>query len=88
MTATLGPFIQAEDAVVRQRHLPRRRHVAPADPPDVRDGVMGGTTRAGRDQCRWPTSDGGSDELHSSFAGPNDSCHGAPMTSLQLPSER
>src|SRR5262245_29600920 len=48
MAAELWPCIQAEDAVVRQRHLARQRPLAPADPPDVRDGVMRGATRAGR----------------------------------------
>jgi hypothetical protein len=41
LTAKLQPFIQAEDAVVRQRHLARHRHVAPTDQPDIGDGVMG-----------------------------------------------
>jgi hypothetical protein len=41
MTAELGPFIQEEDAVVGQRHVARHRHGAPADQPDIRDGVMG-----------------------------------------------
>jgi hypothetical protein len=31
MAATLGPFIQAEDAVVGQRHVAQHRHMAPAD---------------------------------------------------------
>jgi hypothetical protein len=46
MAAELGQFIQEEDAVVGQRHLARPRHVAPADLPDIGDGVMGGATRA------------------------------------------
>jgi hypothetical protein len=41
MTVELRQFIQEEDAVVRQRHVPRPRHVAPADQPDIRDGVLG-----------------------------------------------
>jgi hypothetical protein len=49
MTATLGPFIQEEDAVVGQRHVAGHRHGAPADQPDIRDGVMGGATQAGGD---------------------------------------
>jgi hypothetical protein len=49
-TAELRPFIQVEDAVVRQRHFARRRHLAPADPLDVWDGVMRGATRAARHQ--------------------------------------
>jgi hypothetical protein len=52
MTAKLRQFIQEEDAVVCQRHLARHRHLAPADQPDGRDGVMRGATRAGRDQRR------------------------------------
>ena len=52
MAAELGPFIQEEHAIVGQRHLPRHRHVAPADQPRIRDGVMGGATRSGRDPRR------------------------------------
>ena len=48
LTAKLRQFIQEEDAVVRQRHVARQRHLAPADPPDSRDGVMRGATRASR----------------------------------------
>jgi hypothetical protein len=51
MTAKLRPFIQEEDAVVGQRHVARHRHVAPADQPDMRNGVMGGATRADRHPC-------------------------------------
>jgi len=50
MAAALGQFIQAAHAVVGQRYLARRRHVAPADQPHIGDGVMGGATRPGRDQ--------------------------------------
>jgi hypothetical protein len=50
MAAKLRPFIQEADAVVGQRHFAWHRHVAPADQPDIRDGVMGGTKRAGRHQ--------------------------------------
>ena len=45
----LRPFIQQEHPMVRPRHLARHRHVAPADQPCIRDGVVGGATRAGRD---------------------------------------
>jgi hypothetical protein len=87
MAAELGPCIQAEHAMVGQRHFARHRHVAATNQPHIRDGVMGGAKGAGRDQRRWSTSDGGSDELHSSSAGSNDACDGPPMTPLQLPSE-
>ena len=49
MTTKLRPFIQEEDAVVGQRHVARQRHLAPTDQPDIRDGVMGGAKRAGRE---------------------------------------
>jgi hypothetical protein len=52
MTAKLGQFIQEEDAVVGRRHVTRHRHVAPTDQPQIRNGVMGGATRARRDQRR------------------------------------
>jgi hypothetical protein len=35
MAAALGQLIQEEHPVVRERHLARHRHVAPADPPRV-----------------------------------------------------
>jgi hypothetical protein len=41
MTAKLGQFIQEDHALVRQRHLARHLYMAPADQPDIRDGVMG-----------------------------------------------
>jgi hypothetical protein len=48
----LGQFIQEEHAVVRQRHLPRHRHLAAADQADIGDGGVGRATRAGRDPRR------------------------------------
>jgi hypothetical protein len=47
LAAARGPCIQAAHAVVGQRHLARRRHVAPADQPHVGDGVMGGRSTGG-----------------------------------------
>jgi hypothetical protein len=52
MAAALGPFIQQDHAMVGERHLARTRHVAPADQPRIRDGVVGRATRAGRDHRR------------------------------------
>jgi hypothetical protein len=40
MAAELGEFIQEEHAVVRQRHVPRRRHLAATDQPHIRNGVQ------------------------------------------------
>jgi hypothetical protein len=37
-----GLCIQAAHAVVRPRHAARYRHMAAADPPHIRDGVVGG----------------------------------------------
>jgi hypothetical protein len=51
MAAEFGPCIQEAHAVVRERHLARPRHVAPADQPRVRKGV-GGAERPGHDQRR------------------------------------
>jgi hypothetical protein len=59
LPATLRPFIQDEGAVVRQRHLARHRHLAPADQADIRDGVVGRATRAGRDQRRTVAGEAG-----------------------------
>jgi hypothetical protein len=41
MATELGQFIQEEHAIVGQRHLARHRHVAAADQPCIRDGVVG-----------------------------------------------
>jgi hypothetical protein len=41
MAAELGQFIQEEHAIVGQRHFARHRHVAPADQPRIREGVVG-----------------------------------------------
>ena len=49
MAAKLGPFIQEEHAIVGQRHLARHRHVAPADQPCIRDGMVGDAKGASRD---------------------------------------
>jgi hypothetical protein len=38
--------------MVGQRHVARHRHVAATDEPRIRDGVVGGAKRAGRDQRR------------------------------------
>ncbi len=42
----LGPFVQKQDAVVRQRHLARQGDLATPDQPDIGDGVMRGAKRA------------------------------------------
>jgi hypothetical protein len=52
MAAELGQFIQEEHAMVGQRHVSRHRHVASADQPRIRDGMVGRATWAGRDQRR------------------------------------
>jgi hypothetical protein len=55
VAAELWPCIQKKHPMVRPRHFARPRHLAPADQPDIRDGVMGGATRAGRYQGRTLT---------------------------------
>jgi hypothetical protein len=52
LTATLRPCIQEAHAVMRQRPLARQRHLAPADPPHSREGLMWGATRARGHQRR------------------------------------
>jgi hypothetical protein len=52
LAAELGEFIQEEHAMVCQRDLAWQRHVAPADQPDVGNGMMGRATRARRDPRR------------------------------------
>jgi hypothetical protein len=50
---------QAEHAMVGQRDLTRHRHVAPANPLRIRDGVVRGATRAGRDPRRAAAGEDG-----------------------------
>jgi hypothetical protein len=65
VAAALGELIQAQDAVARQRHLARHRHVAPADQPDIRDGEMGGPKGTGGDSRRAvPDATGDAVEAH------------------------
>jgi hypothetical protein len=52
VAAELRPRIQAEHAVGRQRPLARQRHLAAADQPRIRDGMVGGATRARRHHRR------------------------------------
>jgi hypothetical protein len=52
MAAALGQFIQEAHAVVGQRYFAGHRDVAAADQPRIRDGLVKGATRAGRDQGR------------------------------------
>jgi hypothetical protein len=59
MPAKLGEFIQAEDAVVDPRQLARHRDLATADQARIRDGVMGGATRATRHQRGAVASEAG-----------------------------
>jgi hypothetical protein len=59
MAAELGPCIQEEHAMVGQRHIIRHRHVAPADQPRIRDGVVGRATRARRDPRRAVAGEAG-----------------------------
>ena len=59
IAAELGQLIEEEHAVVHQRHLAGHRHVAPADQADIRDGMVGCATWAGRDQRRAVASEAG-----------------------------
>jgi hypothetical protein len=52
VAAALGPFIEEEHAVVRQRHVARQWHLAATDQPHSGDGVVRGAKRAGRDPRR------------------------------------
>jgi hypothetical protein len=52
VAAELRQLIQEEHAVVRQRHFPRRLHLAAADQADIGDGLVRSATRAGGDQRR------------------------------------
>ena len=50
VAAELRPFTQAAHAVVRPRHLARRRHRTAADQPHAGDGVRRGAARAPGDE--------------------------------------
>jgi hypothetical protein len=50
MAAELGQFIQEAHAMVGQCHFASHGHVASADQPHIRDGVMGGAKGARGDQ--------------------------------------
>jgi hypothetical protein len=50
MAVALWPCIQEAHAMVGQRHVTRHRHLAPADQPRIREGMVGRVTRAGHDQ--------------------------------------
>jgi hypothetical protein len=59
MAAELGELIQKQHAMVGQRHLARHRHVAPAEQPRIRDGVVGRATWTGRDPRRAVAGEAG-----------------------------
>jgi hypothetical protein len=46
MAAALRQLIQNEHAMVRPRYVAGHGHLAPADQPHIRDGVIGGDTEA------------------------------------------
>jgi hypothetical protein len=46
MAAELRQLIQKEDTVVGQQHLPRQRHLAPADQAHVGDRLAGGAEKS------------------------------------------
>jgi hypothetical protein len=49
MAFELGPLVEAQEAMVRPRHLPRHRELATADQADVGDRVVWGAERLGGD---------------------------------------
>jgi hypothetical protein len=57
--AALGPCIQAAHPVVREGHLSQQRHVVPADPPRIRDGVMRRMERTAGDHRRAVAGEAG-----------------------------
>ena len=81
MAAELGPFIQEAHAMVGQRLLARHRHVAPANQPRIRDGVVGRATWAGRDYRRAVAGEA-DDVLHAreGVDGPQQADHRSAVT--------
>jgi hypothetical protein len=59
MASALGEFIQKAHAMVGQRHLSRHRHVAAAEQPRIREGMVRHATRAGRDHRRAGAGEAG-----------------------------
>ena len=57
LAAALGPFIQEAHAMVGQRLVARHRHMAAADQPRIREGVVRRATRAGGDPRRTVPSE-------------------------------
>jgi hypothetical protein len=49
VAAELRERIQAEHAMMRQRHVARHRHLAPADRPDIQEAKIRGPKGAGHD---------------------------------------
>ena len=47
MPSALGGIIEAEDIMVGQRHVTRRRHVAATDELRIGDGLVGGRDTGG-----------------------------------------
>jgi hypothetical protein len=45
----LEHLIQQQETMVRQRHVTRHRHVAPADQSRIREGLVGRAKGSGRD---------------------------------------
>jgi len=60
MAFELRELIEEEDAMMRQRHLPRHGHLAPTDHADVGDGVVRGAKRLGGDNDS--AADGAADD--------------------------
>jgi hypothetical protein len=59
VAAELRACIQQEHPMVRPRHLAGQRHLATTDQADIRDRVVRGATRVGRDQRRAVTGEAG-----------------------------
>jgi len=59
MPLELGELIPEQDAMVRQRDIPRQRHLTPADQAHFRHGLVGGAKRQGSLQGRAPAGKAG-----------------------------
>jgi hypothetical protein len=64
VAAARRPCIQEEHAMVGQRHLARHRLIAPTDQTHIREGVMGGAKRPGRDQRGAVAGEAGNVWIH------------------------
>jgi hypothetical protein len=69
MPSEFGEFVEAEDAMMGQRHLARHGHLAAADQSHIGNGLVGGATRPGGDEGGAPPGAAGDAREAGGFEG-------------------